>query len=385
MRRRVIAAGVLGIAAGVVALFPAMAEDALPAKAYIEGVPFVEWHDMRDAEFPNSDVVNPSYTASAEMMFRYWGGDFLAYSGTQAEYPGWTSSGGANGRLEDLKSLLARGVPVHVSPATTPEAHRLYVVPKMCAAFQDVKYTAPRPASGALGEMIVLEAVDQLRAGGCETGLNDSVFLATRLLVGYDDERQVFVMHDPSLGPNLELGYEEFERMWRATAAKYWAVHPESIPVEAPARVGTVRGRTSDDDAAVALFRAYGLEIAGRYAEAEPVLREALALEGLSAGRRHLLGLELAVTLNETGRCDEAISTARQANAQFGDYALGHALLGNLLACSGDRSASKEAKRDLSRAKGLCSAKAQRRVADELGRDFHVMGCQGELLGWYRP
>jgi len=119
--------------------------------------------------------------------------------------------------------------------------------------------------------------------------------------------------------------------------------------------------------------------------EAEPVLREALALEGLSAGRRHLLGLELAVTLNETGRCDEAISTARQANAQFGDYALGHALLGNLLACSGERSASKEAKRELSRAKGLCSAKAQRRVADELGRDFHVMGCQGELLGWYRP
>ena len=64
----------------------ASAGESLPAKVHIEGVPFVSWHDMRDAEFPSSDVVNPSYTAAAEMMFRYWGGDFLAYSRGQGDF-----------------------------------------------------------------------------------------------------------------------------------------------------------------------------------------------------------------------------------------------------------------------------------------------------------
>lgn len=377
-------AALLTIAA-LLSSFPARGEEPLPEQAHIEGVPFIGYHEVRDATFPGSEVLNPSFTAAVKMMFVYWGGDFEARARAKTELAGWKNPSGDHAALSDLKALLARGIPVYVVPATTPEAQRLYPIPKICASLQKVSYTEPRATSGALGEMIPLAAVEQLRAGGCGAGLNDSVYVAAKLLIGYDDTRQVLIMHDPSLGPDLELGYDSFERMWRATEARYQAEYPDPLPATPPGRVSNVRARTADDQAAVSLFRAYGLEVAGRYPEAEPLLREALALDGLSAGRRHLLGLELAVVLNETGRCAEAIAAARRANADFGDYALGHALLAHLLACSGDRAAQKEAKREKSLAKSLCSTAAQRRVADELGRDFHVVGCNGEMLGWYRP
>lgn len=367
------------------AFLGARAQEPVPASVYIDGVPFVGYHAARDAEFPGSDVTNPSYAAVAQMMFGYWGEDFLVRARAGAMPEGWTQSGGEDGSPGDLKALLARGIPVIVVPATTPEAHRLYPMTKMWAELQSVAYEAPHATSGALGEMISHRAVEELREGGCEMGLNDSVILASRLLLGYDEERQVFIMHDPSLGPNLEFGYEEFLGMWRVTGGKYWAYHPEAIPAEPPGRRADVRARTADDEAAVALFRAYGLEITGLYPRAESLLREALTREGLSVGRRHLLGLELAVSLNESGRCAEAVEVARQANAVFGDYALAHAVLGNLLACSGDPAASREAKREMDRARSLCGEEVQRRVADVLGRDFPVMGCNGQILGWVRP
>jgi len=372
-------------AAWLLVLHGALAESPLPSRAYIEGVPFVGYHEVRDATFPGSDVVNPSLTAVSEMMYGYWGGDFVGAARTKTLPAGWISQSGKRATLEDLKALIARGVPVAVTPATTPYAHRLYLTPKLCASFKSVSYTAPRPTSGALGEMVSLHAVDEIRDGGCDVGLNDSVYLAARLLVGYDDERQVLLMHDPSLGPNLELAYDEFMPMWRAMEAKYWAVHPDPVPETPPGRAGDLRARTPDDDAAAALFRAYGLEVIGEYAQAEQLLRAALAEQGLSAPRRHLLLLEMAVTLNETGRCTQAVDAARAAIAEFGDYALAHAVLANLLSCSVDPAAAKEATREQSRAKLLCGKRAQRRVADDLGHDFHVVGCNGELLGWYRP
>lgn len=381
-----------GVAGVAMSLLPgaAPAEEPLPAKAYIEGVPFISYHEVRGEKYPDSEYLNPSVTAVVMAMYRYWGEDFLESTRSHAikggRLPGWSGSSKEGATLADLRALVAQGLPAFVAPATTPDAHRLYVVPKTCAfLMKKVAYAEPKLTSGALGEMVILAAVDQLRAGGCELGLNDSVYVAARLVIGYDDERAVLVVHDPSLGPNLELGYAEFERMWKATEAEYWAVHPQVLPATPPGRVDGVRGRTADDEAAVALFRAYGLDVGGRYAEAEPLLREALALEGLSAGRRHLLGLELAVVLSETGRCAEAIEAARAANAAFDGYALGHNVLATLLECSGQRAAVKEAKQERTRAKQLCDVQSQRRVADELGRDFHVVGCKNEMLGWYRP
>lgn len=369
----------------LLALSPAWAQETLPAGAYIEGVPFVGYHEVRDAEFPDSGVINPSLTGVLQMLYGYWGEDFIDNARRGVELEHWDELGGEDATLDELKALLARGILVAVVPATTPEAHRLYLTPRICGQFKPVPYTEPSPASGALGEMIPLRAVEELRAGSCGVGLNDSVIVAAKLLIGYDDARAVLIMHDPSLGPDLEIGYADFERMWRATEAGYLASHPADLPAVPAGRVAQVRPRTPDDEAAVALFRAYGLEKAGRHAEAEPLLREALGLEGLSAGRRHLLKLELAVCLNETGRCAEAIEVARGANADFDDYALAHRVLAYLLNCSGDRAAQKEARREGKRAEALCSVQAQRRVADELGRDFAVTGCKGERLGWHRP
>lgn len=380
------AASCLAGAASLLMLSVAFADDPLPPRAYIEGVPFVSWHEMRAASFPGSDIVNPSLTAVAQMMYGYWGEDFVARAQGRTQPAGWESASGEGAPFETLKALLARGLPLEVAPATTPDAHRLYIVPKTCATLQNAPYTQPRPASGALGEMVPLQAVDELRKGGCETGLNDSVYLAAKLLIGYDDERQVLTMHDPSFGPNLEIGYDEFRRMWQATGAKYWAPHPQPLPALAAGRVEQVRARTADDEAAVALFRGYGLSVCGDHSQAERLLRAALALDGLSTGRRHLLHLELAIVLNETGRGLLAINELRLANAEFDAYAVTQQVLGRLLRTSGGgHDGKREARQIEARLKKLCGTEAQRAVADELGRDFHVMGCKGELLGWFRP
>jgi hypothetical protein len=364
----------------------AFAEDSLPVSAYIHGVPFVSWHEMRDASFPGSDVVNPSLTAAAQMMYGYWGEDFVALTKARAQPTGWESSSGEHGTLDVLRGLLARGLPVQVSPATTPDAQRLYVVPRICATLQKVPYTTSRPVSGSLGEMVPLRALAELRQGGCEAGLNDSVYVAAKLVIGYDDPRRVLTMHDPSLGPDLEIGYDDFERMWQATGAKYWSQHPRELPEVAAGRVGQPRTRTPDDDAAVVLFHAYGKSVIGEHAAAGDLLSRALGLEGLSAGRRHQLRLELAVALNETGNGPQAIEVLRLAGGDFDSYAITQRTLAQLLrSCDGSRDALKEAKKIEAGLKRLCGPQAQRRVADALGHDFHVMGCNGELLGWYRP
>jgi len=367
-------------------LGPALAQSESEVNAHIVGVPFVSWQEMRGATFPGSDVVNPSMTAAAQMMYGYWGADFVALARERRKPPDWDAATADGATLDELKALIRQGLPVVVSPATTPDAHRLYLVPKMCAVEKKLQYTGSRPTSGSLGEMVPLEALNVLREGGCEVGLNDSVYLASRLVIGYDDARGMFTFHDPSLGPNLEISYEEFERMWRATGARYWAAHPKEIPGTPAGRADEIRGRTFDDDAAVELFRSYGRCVLGDYAGAETHLRNGLALEGLSPGRRHLLHLELAVALSETGRGSQAIEELRQANAAFGEYRPANALLARLLRESdGGSKTAKEAKQIERRLDSLCSAAVQRRVADELGRDFHVLGCKGELLGWYRP
>lgn len=43
----------------------------------------------------------------------------------------------------------------------------------------------------------------------------ESVTAAARVVIGYDDERRVMIVHDPSFGPAWEIGYEDFENMWR--------------------------------------------------------------------------------------------------------------------------------------------------------------------------
>jgi hypothetical protein len=80
-----------------------------------------------------------------------------------------------------------------------------------------------------------------------------------------------------------------------------------------------------------------------------------------------------------------AIAELRLAIAAFDDYSHSHSALAQVLGASPDAEDRRASKAERKKAKALCSAEAQRRVAETLGRDFYVMGCEGELLGWYRP
>jgi hypothetical protein len=354
----------------------------LPPAALIQGVPYFGWHEAVAWQYPNRDVVNPAAMAAGQSMYRYWGLDVLraAEGGTSA----FTTEGGAGTSLEDVKRVLARGWPVMLDRATTARAHRLYVVPKMCAAMKHLDLVGPTRASGTLGDMVPLEEIARLRAAGCEVGLNDSVIVAPQVAVGYDDARRVFVVHDPSLGPHLEVAYDDLERAWSATGRMYAYLAPVDPAASRPIPVA-VRARTADDDAAVALFAGYAAAVCDDNASAADILRRALALPGISPARTHLLRLELGTALYVLNDVPAAIAELRGANAAFDEYAHAHDALAAILAASDDAAERRASKAEKKRAKSLCSPAAQRRVADTLGRDFYVMGCGGELLGWYRP
>jgi len=80
-----------------------------------------------------------------------------------------------------------------------------------------------------------------------------------------------------------------------------------------------------------------------------------------------------------------AITELRRAHEAFDGYWLSHAALAHMLKDSDGRNVRREADKEERRAKSLCSKKAYRRVVAEVARDFAVIGCEGERLGWFRP
>ncbi len=60
-------------------------------------------------------------------------------------------------------------------------------------------------------------ALDTLRRWGTVLRLElmrESVFMACRVVIGYDDARAMVTLQDPSFGPAWEVSYRDFDRMW---------------------------------------------------------------------------------------------------------------------------------------------------------------------------
>lgn len=358
---------------------------AAPARQ-VEGVAFVGFGDVAGLSYPESDVVNPALIAGLKMEYGYWGRDVLAEMKARSSVdPRFREVNGKTGSVEELKAAIDRGLPVYTRVATTSRAHVLYPVPKLCATLKNIQLVGPELASGSLGEMIPLAEVRKLRKADCTTGLDDSVISRPRIVIGYDDERQALTVHDPSLGPGLVVKYTDFEQAWSALGGQYSYPQPKDpalrpVPASAPARA-----RTPDDDAAVALFEGYGLEVAGDPAAAVEELRRGLAIPQISPGREHLLRLELGVALHASGLTEEAIAELRRANEIFGGYWLAHRQLALVLRAAGGDAARVAAEAEEKAASDLCAPDAYRQVIATVARDFPVMGCRGEYLGWWRP
>lgn len=362
----------------------------LPISHYIEGVPFVSWGEAADIDYPHNDILNPSYTAASQMVWRYWGVPLDPETGWPSdELPDGGYRSVEDATLDDLKRAIARDHPVEIYPAITAHAHYLYVTVKLLAKFSDeVDYDLEQegPTSGMLDEMVSIDAFMTAVSKGCpQRMINDSVFIAGRVIVGYDDERQVVVIHDPIFGPDWEVSYADFQQMWRFAFNKMSVAQLDAIGFERQPAEPAHPARTPDHDAAFALFNGYSLAAVNKLKAAEAELRRGLAIEGTSMRYQHLLRVELGSLLAETRRLDEAIEVLHEAVEIYPDYFRAWGELGNAYRDKRDRKSRRKAETAYETMKTLCTTEVEGKVAHELGKDFFVTGCKGGKLGWWKP
>lgn len=298
---------------------------ALPSKTLILGVPYVSWSEAAQLRYEHKDVLNPSAVATGKMIRGYWGQDrFRLFQFGPEEYlpEGWKEGEREKARgLADLKAWLALGVPVEVDLPLTPHAHPIAQHLMMIVDLSKVKLGERGPSSQGFGRWASWEKLLHIGQGFGQQPrqkyilIRESIVLAFRVVIGYDDERKVMILHDPSFGPAWEIGYDEFESNWRINDFEYMARPPEGYAdFVAKRRVsGAYPARTPDMQAAVHFAFGYGFSEVGRATEAERELEKGLAVAGVGNGYRFVLAFELAFHRRAAGRIEEAIALLRQA------------------------------------------------------------------------
>lgn len=273
---------------------------AVPSHALILGVPFISWSEAASLDYAGKNIVNPSVPASQGMVLEYWGQELAVLKSSELTLPGWVQQGGDSGSLAALKDYAARGIPVIVCLAITPIAQNAGPAAVATMAMTDTTvrdaFEHGGPSSGVLGLMV---ALDTLRRWGQVVGvepLRESVFMACRVVVGYDDARNVVILHDPSFGPAWEVSYHDFDAMWSIWDHFYVATYPSNFAEVLAKRppASPYPARTVGQQAAEDFVYGYALASVGRRSEAEARLKDGLAISGLPDGYRHLLLLELA-------------------------------------------------------------------------------------------
>ena len=294
-------------------------------KFLIAGVPFVSYSQARRWLDPDRDTVHPSVPASAVMVQKYWA-DEPEHSAPLGDSMPETHSdwkrgeavdlkkGGA-GCIDDLKARIADGYPVVLSSGLTPVGHPITPIHLMTDTIPDEVRKQIGPHSGIVPTMLSYQLAGEVTtpAPGIFT---ESLFLAWRVAIGYDDEREVLHFHDPSFGPAWEVGYEVFQRIVAAvTTSACWV----PTPTDAVSRLGTrprtgdYRSKTTSEVAAEHFITGYALACAGQLPEATQRFRQGLSLPGLSPGYRHLFLVELGLHAGFRGDCETAISLLCEA------------------------------------------------------------------------
>lgn len=320
-----------------------------PARHLIEGVPFVSWSEATKLDFPDKDVLNPSVPASITMISRYWGHESLEESWAVTE-------GESGGTIEVLKTWVQQDVPVFIVPALTPSAHPLSPVVAVLWETGVIKGARPprsRPTSGMLSTLVSIELLAKLE-GMPVNPFQEASLLAARVVIGYDDEEGVLILHDPSFGPALEVPYAELDQMWQPAGASYAVAHPRD-PTASPARpaTGPYPEPSPDQQALRHWVYGYALASVGRLEEAAQEYDRGLELEDISAGCRHLLLLELALYHRAKGDHPTAIEMARQGAELVPEHFRGWQLLGDLYTESSLKGRKKIARDYTARAKRL--------------------------------
>ena len=280
----------------------------------IPGVPFVGWHQARRLEFPDSDITNSSRPAAILMLHKYWADEperSAPPEGLPPEPEGWRAEGGEARSIDDLKAPIDECLPILVSPGLTPIGHPVAFVG--IAVFQDQRFG---PHSGVLDTIVpyhmLFPPAPHLPPGGW---LRESVFMADRVVIGYDDDREVLLLHDPKFGPAWEITYADFDKMWEPIGRRYGVVYPPDAAARLASRppAEPYRPRTTEERAAEHFVFGYAHACAGQVTAARQHFRQGLALPGLDAGYRHLFLVELALLSAVGGDHPQAISMLEQA------------------------------------------------------------------------
>ena len=212
-----------------------------------------------------------------------------------------------------------------------------------------------------------------------------------RVVIGYDDERRVVTMHDPSFGPAWELSYDDFLTAWTATGASYITAIPHDSTTRAAATA--YPERTVAQRAAEHLVFGVALQAVGRLDDAQRRLRAGLALPGLSRGYEHLLHLELAEVLWQSEDFEGARVSIDQATRLLPEHwrvwAVWAGIWRGMRVHGGAPAAAKERETFAADADQKAWARcddrnAQEVVARVLPHDFVIFGCT-ELMELPRP
>ncbi len=350
----------------------------------IFGVPFISWSEAANLQYRDKNVVNPSLPASEGMILEYWGRDLASLSGSEQTLPGWVHQGGNGGSLDSLKELVARRIPVVVCLAMTPIAHNPGPAAAAVMAMTDsgTGETLRRgnATSGVLGPMI---ALDTLRRWGEVLRpelMRESVLMACRVVIGYDDARQVVVLHDPSFGPAWEVSYQDFDTMWAFWNRLFMATYPSDFArlLAKPSAGQPYPPRTAEQRAAEAFVYGYALASVGRRNDAEARLTEGLAIPGLPTGYRQSMLLELARLADARHETAAAITKYQQAGVLVPQDPRVWRFLGELMQRDGRAASRQVADSLLRRAAALCAdTTAQEAARRALPHDYSTMdGCQ---------
>jgi hypothetical protein len=155
--------------------------------------------------------------------------------------------------------------------------------------------------------------------------LNESVSAADRVVIGYDDDRRVVTMHDPSFGPALEVSYDAFESMWEPMNRGYVITYPPDATARLSRHTNAAayRSRSTNERAAFQYVLGYALSCGlNARKEARESFLEGLELPELSPGYRHLFLVELAVLAMSDNNHGSAVKFLREATALVPHHSL---------------------------------------------------------------
>lgn len=367
--------------------------ETLPDKVLVRGVPFISWREAAQIKYVEKDILNPSWAASSGMIWEYWGKgrEILEGTGQEATSGFQVISGRESGQawdIRDLKTSLARGIPVDVSLPLTPEAHPLYMTFEIMITFGQVTGVElkdqGRPRSNALGRMVSLEDLQKVKEQMKTNPIMESVVLASRLVIGYDDERKVFIVHDPSFGPAFEIRFDDFERMWAAADRNYFLVIPDGYPKGMPERpsIPDYRPRTSDEKAATHFAYGYALDCIGRLEEGAKHFETGLEIPEIAKGYQFLLYFELALNRGERSDFAGAVEAAEKATAILPEHPGAWDFLSKAYRIhpeGGDRRKARKAEKKAKALQG--DQQAQKIVAATIPANFFIQYL-GSIRGW---